>query len=81
MLSGEHRGVLNYDSESSEDSDFVTSELNTQALQNFTFLFHRSSMKAGDMGKKHRVKLRWLLSLLPAVLKSYAKKKEEAEGL
>ena len=36
-------------------------------------------MKAGEMGKKHRLKLKYLLSYFPAVLKRYAKKQEEAE--
>ena len=63
-----------HDSESSEDADFVVSEQNTETLQNFTFLFHRSTMKAGEMGKKHRLKLKYLLAYFPAVLKRYAKK-------
>ena len=63
------------DTDSSEDDNFAYSEEHTQALTNFKFLFHRSDIRGS--GKKHRMKLKWLISMLPAVLKKKAKQMEE----
>ena len=69
--SREELRYLQVDTDSSEDDNFAYSEEHTQALTNFKFLFHRSEIRG--TGKKQRLKLKWLLSLLPAVLKKRAR--------